>query len=461
MINSGTLMKRLIVGLGLFFTSVAPVTANHLRWLTLPFRQRDVSSQYHVVTQCYSATHVGIDFGIVNDPPHIPVVAADNGTVSAFFNQIEDGQGTGAGNYIYIDHSQSGLQTRYLHLSRINWVAPPVGQPVTQGQTLAWWDDTGTSSANHLHFEVRNLSDLTQTYDPYSSTAYRWATNMGSCVTQSTAVVPHPPTYSSYPYGWGWAASSSHWNRYGDSPDNLTNAWDRNTSTRWSTTDVQRPGMWFKLDLGEVELISGIRLLSQNLDYPRGYTVEVSTDNVNWTQVASGTGTSDDITITWSPARNARWIRINQTGSSPDHWWSIHEIWARRPSTGLEASSNYNDRESGSGDLLQYAFDDNTSTYWSTETAQVPNMEFRLDLGLVYTKSRITFTSGGRTNDYPAQYRIDVSTDEITWVNVVPTTNGTGPVVDHTFPARSVRYVRIIQSGSKIYWWSIQEIDVL
>jgi hypothetical protein len=61
-------------------------------------------------------------------------------------------------------------------------------------------------------------------------------------------------------------------------------------------------------------------------DYPRGYTLEVSTDATTWTTVGTGMafGWKRPISITPTPAR---FIRITQTGVAPQ-WWSIDEVTA-------------------------------------------------------------------------------------------------------------------------------------
>ena len=62
-------------------------------------------------------------------------------------------------------------------------------------------------------------------------------------------------------------------------------------------------------------------------DYPRGYSISVSNDGVNWgTPVATGNPTGGNpITITFA-AQTARYIKITQTGVGGGHYWSEVEI---------------------------------------------------------------------------------------------------------------------------------------
>lgn len=87
--------------------------------------------------------HAGIDIGA---PRGTPVVAANDGQV------IVRAYNSGYGNYIVIDHG-GNQQTLYAHFSR--FCTPKVGDRVTRGQTIGYVGSTGTSTGNHLHFEIR------------------------------------------------------------------------------------------------------------------------------------------------------------------------------------------------------------------------------------------------------------------------------------------------------------------
>lgn len=86
--------------------------------------------------------HYGLDIGA---PTGTPVYAVKDGTVS-----FAGWQG-GYGNFVIVDHG-GGVVTRYGHLSQF---ASSAGQPVRQGQLIAYVGSTGDSTGPHLHFEVR------------------------------------------------------------------------------------------------------------------------------------------------------------------------------------------------------------------------------------------------------------------------------------------------------------------
>jgi murein DD-endopeptidase MepM/ murein hydrolase activator NlpD len=89
-----------------------------------------------------SRLHTGWD---MNGSCGQPIVAASEGRV--FYT----GWKGGYGNTVMIDHG-GGLATLYAHQSAIGVV---YDQQVTTGEVIGWVGTTGTSTACHLHWEVR------------------------------------------------------------------------------------------------------------------------------------------------------------------------------------------------------------------------------------------------------------------------------------------------------------------
>ncbi len=88
--------------------------------------------------------HKGID--IASYRRGVPILAAANGKV------IERGyEAMGYGNYLVIRHAY-GFSTKYGHMSRI---FVNEGDTVTQGERIGTMGNTGLSTGQHLHFEVR------------------------------------------------------------------------------------------------------------------------------------------------------------------------------------------------------------------------------------------------------------------------------------------------------------------
>jgi LysM repeat protein len=90
--------------------------------------------------------HNGVDLGA---PAGTAVRAAAGGTVIVA-GRLGAWNG-GYGNYLVVKHA-NGTETLYAHLSSYK---AGVGQKVAQGETIGTVGNTGLSTGNHLHFEVR------------------------------------------------------------------------------------------------------------------------------------------------------------------------------------------------------------------------------------------------------------------------------------------------------------------
>jgi endo-1,3(4)-beta-glucanase len=118
-----------------------------------------------------------------------------------------------------------------------------------------------------------------------------------------------------------WTVSAS--NTSTNASDAIGNAIDGNIATRWSSGRAQAGNEFFKVDLGSVGCVGQVRLVATGTDFVAAYTVGVSTDDVTYITVAKGTG-SNVMQIGFTP-RFARFVRINQVGTSAS-WWSIDEL---------------------------------------------------------------------------------------------------------------------------------------
>ena len=92
----------------------------------------------------WGKNHKGLDIGA---PKGTPIKAAASGTVIT----ASSGYNGGYGNYIVISHG-NGIQTAYGHC---NSISVSVGQKVSQGQVIGTVGNTGRSTGNHLHLEIR------------------------------------------------------------------------------------------------------------------------------------------------------------------------------------------------------------------------------------------------------------------------------------------------------------------
>jgi mono/diheme cytochrome c family protein len=119
-----------------------------------------------------------------------------------------------------------------------------------------------------------------------------------------------------------WKLTASH------APKDVGLAVDGKPETRYATKTEQVPGMWLQIELPQPTRIGGLELESIKSpgDYPRGYTVELSNDGVQWGKpIATGKGNLPDTVITFPPTE-AKFIRITQTGEQKGKYWSVHEL---------------------------------------------------------------------------------------------------------------------------------------
>ncbi|MBI4767758.1 MAG: discoidin domain-containing protein [Deltaproteobacteria bacterium] len=115
---------------------------------------------------------------------------------------------------------------------------------------------------------------------------------------------------------------------------------DGKLSTRWTTGRPQIPGAYFQIDLGKLQRVARIRVLTGDSvhDFPREYSIHYSADGQAWTPLNSHLGPvslywtgetllkdSQDLDFTF-PSTPMRYIQIVQTGQDDIFYWSIHEV---------------------------------------------------------------------------------------------------------------------------------------
>jgi len=264
----------------------------------------------------------------------------------------------------------------------------------------------------------------------------------------------------------GWIASASS----SAGADVPARAIDQNTATRWSTGASMTNGQTFTLDLGSAQKFDQVTVDAGGStgDYPRGVTVQVSTDGTSWTPVTSATGTSAKVTVSFA-AQTARYLRLVQTGSSSS-WWSIAELdvltagtTTTTPPAGTPIALARNGwvaaANPSSCDVPANALDGNSATRFSSGTAMTNGQTFTLDLGTARTFDQVTMDSGGSTLDYARSFTVQTSGDGATWTDVT-TGSGSAAVVTSRFANQTARWVRIVQTGSNNSWWSMSEFNL-
>ena len=133
------------------------------------------------------------------------------------------------------------------------------------------------------------------------------------------------------PHGWTLTASHA-----------TENASGAATLRGWSSGAPQTAGMWLTVELPQLVSVTELQFDSAQVlvqgrggnagataavGYPRGYSVQVSTDGRTWSKpVATGEGSGRHTTITFAPTR-AKYVRITQTATvagAPE--WSVSNL---------------------------------------------------------------------------------------------------------------------------------------
>ncbi|MCX6254651.1 MAG: M23 family metallopeptidase, partial [Bacteroidia bacterium] len=121
--------------------------------------------------------HYGMDF---TAPAGTEVYSTGNGVIIAVLKSKR-----GLGNHIIIDHG-FGYTSIYAHLSDFN---VRVGQKVQRGDVIGFVGSTGTSVANHLHYEIKlngmNIDPVNFYFEDLSPAEYERMIEIASKTGQS------------------------------------------------------------------------------------------------------------------------------------------------------------------------------------------------------------------------------------------------------------------------------------
>ena len=142
--------------LGPYLHGAAPLAPDQ-PGLRLPWPR----GESHCVTNASHPGYIAIDFDYPNGVTGDAVLAAAAGEVVLRENDIPTGTyiDNNYGNFVKLRHS-GGYYTLYAHLD-YHSITVNVGDQVGQGCKIAEANNTGMSSGDHLHFELRNPSNQT------------------------------------------------------------------------------------------------------------------------------------------------------------------------------------------------------------------------------------------------------------------------------------------------------------
>ena len=110
------------------------------------------------------------------------------------------------------------------------------------------------------------------------------------------------------------------------------------TLTRFSTGRPTIGDEFLSIDMHAARFVSGVYTKEPSMgDYGRHFQINVSLDGNTFTQVADQDGMTGAYEIRFKPVL-ARFVRINQTGTTTAEWWSVHDCKIYCTSEGVGGS---------------------------------------------------------------------------------------------------------------------------
>lgn len=247
--------------------------------------------------------------------------------------------------------------------------------------------------------------------------------------------------------------SSGVWNDHPSFTPNKAIDADLNVS-RWASQYDNSP-VWIKLDLGTVKIVKAATI---KWELAGTYRIDVSTDNVNWITVNSGTAANNSTTIGafGSSGAWARYVRVSPNSNSDTQYRSIYDITltfgfgkiVTTASGVYDATGNYS---------ADKAADGIANTRWASNYLNNEPVWIKLDLGV----SKLIKTATIKW-EYAGSYRIEVSTDNTNWTSLTTGTAATNATTVSDFgTGRWGRYIRISPvTANEIQYRSIHEITL-
>jgi hypothetical protein len=260
---------------------------------------------------------------------------------------------------------------------------------------------------------------------------------------QGAAVVDHAVEIQARP-SRAWTLSAS------KATGDAGKAVDGDATTAWLSGAPQADGDWLQIDLGRIQLISGLRAECPAGAYPYGFAITVSTDAQQWLEALRQEGAqAGPIDVTFAPQR-ARFVRLQVILPA----WGVSEIDVQSEvEPEALASASHNPTAAG------LALDGNPATAWSSKEGQAPGMWFQLDLGAIRRIKGVTLD--GPQGEEARGFKVSISADGQTWAEVAAKAQNFQPVAV-AIPFLLGRFVKIETTATEKFNrpWTIREAKV-
>lgn len=114
--------------------------------------------------------------------------------------------------------------------------------------------------------------------------------------------------------------------------DAAQNAVDNDSDTAWAAGTLQTQGMWFQIDLGRLETVTGLSLLPPEDEVPLGYCVSIWNEPLGrWQKLTERRDNRAPVDVSFAPVQTQYLqIQLFQEASKP---WAIREARVRKAMT--------------------------------------------------------------------------------------------------------------------------------
>jgi hypothetical protein len=253
---------------------------------------------------------------------------------------------------------------------------------------------------------------------------------------------------------------------------NILNANDGQLTTRANSNRPDYSGLSVTIDLGSEQNVIGVAQDHGRwpTHYPGAYKVEVAErPGGPWMLAFEGRGNRGESKAVF-PAIRARYIRVTATdakGGGPD--WTIAEIkggidpgqTARRiPEREVDRPDTTPPTRPTMLRNSELAWDKRPNTFATSNRPDYAGMSITYDLGGEYELSRVVQLHGDRAEEFPGQYRIEVSRRPDSQYREVWSGSGERGRSVARFDPIVTRYIRITATRNRNLRadWSIAEI---
>ncbi|MCD9025426.1 discoidin domain-containing protein [Cohnella silvisoli] len=227
---------------------------------------------------------------------------------------------------------------------------------------------------------------------------------------------------------------------------------DGNVSTSWIAANGNANN-WWKVDLRRNYQLTGSQIVFLNSNFAWKYKVEVSADDLNWTQVADFTTNTNTAQVQAQGFQAiARYVRVTFTETPGTNWTAFSEfqVLGEPLSLALNKTATASSQQDSTRDPSK-AVDGNTATMWVAANGNANNW-WKVDLGQNYnlTSSEIEFQ-----DQRLWKYKIEVSTDDTNWTLVADRTanTSTDKIQTQSFTA-TARYVKVTVTQTPSPAWT-------